>query len=576
MCSQDELETLLILNSCLAQRSRLTDGIEDDEYTTKLSLWISESILPNGTLIPHDSGESLRVGPTCLRPGANALADSPPTPYPRPVLIARHKGILGLNALQILNAPDESPRRNPTLPKVLLAIVAFTSTRDPWTTFLTSQYAYVLLDTFKTQSLNDEFLIKFVLSDFIRPLFSKSRPETVTVSGRRAMPSSAPLRPHNFKEAEMAMKPWRYDYPYSITVFEWAVNNVSVSHPSPSPVLTDSPQKKTFNNNSNWSLFIPPLVTLLDTSQTYTLVRALQIFTSFIPNCPPKLLSQTGLDSVFTDTLLPKLLSMPTLTPLADSLSILPSVYTALFALSHARYPILNSAETKDINHPFRIAFLDRVLRNGIITGYIHCSEQHSLVIILIAQIARFCEEMGIHIVKHLSSLLPILTQALCDPFNIMRPKDLLTTVKTTQSVILAAWPRLSDRSTRNEIVRGLVGTWEMVVDDRGRRLGETCFGGLKVFEGKKEEEERERQRSVHMRGPTDYEVLEKVREEVIKAGKLVASAVKGRVDMQVELRVLIRADENLAELFGIDVETEEKDIVPKEEATLSKETDVV
>jgi len=52
--SQDELETLLILDACLEESSRLAIKEDDDEFTTKLALWIAKAILPNGTLVPND------------------------------------------------------------------------------------------------------------------------------------------------------------------------------------------------------------------------------------------------------------------------------------------------------------------------------------------------------------------------------------------------------------------------------------------------------------------------------------------------------------------------------------------
>ena len=42
------------------------------------------------------------------------------------------------------------------------------------------------------------------------------------------MPSSAPPRRFEAKDADEKDKPWMFDTPYSVTVLEWAVGNSSV------------------------------------------------------------------------------------------------------------------------------------------------------------------------------------------------------------------------------------------------------------------------------------------------------------------------------------------------------------
>ena len=67
-----------------------------------------------------------------------------------------------------------------------------------------------------------------VLSDLLRPLFSKSRPATVTASGRKAE-FVEPSRYDNASAEAEARKPWKYDRRYAVTVFEWAVQHSDVS-----------------------------------------------------------------------------------------------------------------------------------------------------------------------------------------------------------------------------------------------------------------------------------------------------------------------------------------------------------
>ena len=51
---QDELETTIVITSCLSSGGQILREDEDGQYIDKLSLWLSKSILPDGTIIPQD------------------------------------------------------------------------------------------------------------------------------------------------------------------------------------------------------------------------------------------------------------------------------------------------------------------------------------------------------------------------------------------------------------------------------------------------------------------------------------------------------------------------------------------
>lgn len=118
-------------------------------------------------------------------------------------------------------------------PKVLISAIAYTNPLDRWTDAAMMASANTLLSHFATQSMSTKFIINDILTDFIRPLFSKTkRLETITASGRKAMESSAP--PARFdagKEMDHKNQPWRYDAVYTITVLGWVVENIDVSSP---------------------------------------------------------------------------------------------------------------------------------------------------------------------------------------------------------------------------------------------------------------------------------------------------------------------------------------------------------
>lgn len=115
-------------------------------------------------------------------------------------------------------------------PQILLSLLAFTNARDPWTIPSTLTSAKSLLSKHSGQLSSADFVIKFLIQSFIRPLFSKSKPSAITSTGRKAMETSAPPKKIDFNELDQSSKPWKYDAVYAVTVFGWAAENVSVSY----------------------------------------------------------------------------------------------------------------------------------------------------------------------------------------------------------------------------------------------------------------------------------------------------------------------------------------------------------
>lgn len=184
-------------------------------------------------------------------------------------------GLLGLHIIKLLLTltPQRDQGLLPT--KTLLSVVAFTNGDDPWSSKPCSALAQPLLSdyfqavpppapaspirqqspfspyrsvrvggvegggpakkTFTTERAR--FITEDVLPGFLRPLFAKSRPATVTASGRAAaFPEPAPRygQGDDFGHGDdiTATKPWKYARRYAVTVFEWAVKNSDVSYNS--------------------------------------------------------------------------------------------------------------------------------------------------------------------------------------------------------------------------------------------------------------------------------------------------------------------------------------------------------
>lgn len=115
---------------------------------------------------------------------------------------------------------------------VIISLLAFTSISDPWTTQECNELANGLLSAYRAKILQQEFITKSILSSFIRPLFSASKPKAITTSGYAAIPSYTPREPQDFSAWDQASKPWRLDTCFALSVLSWIVNHASVSIPS--------------------------------------------------------------------------------------------------------------------------------------------------------------------------------------------------------------------------------------------------------------------------------------------------------------------------------------------------------
>lgn len=144
----------------------------------------------------------------------------------------------------------------------------------------------------------------------------------------------------------------------------------------------------------NWPLFIPVLITLSEDTDFSIRQRGLEILALFLSKCPLKTLKSTGIDAVLRDTAFPSLLFLPTLTPEEESVPLLRAAYKSLLTLA-----LLD----EDQQSKWRRDLLDKLIRDGILTGYAHASEHIRVVETLMQEITKIVEAQGIYTVKHLS-----------------------------------------------------------------------------------------------------------------------------------------------------------------------------
>lgn len=143
----------------------------------------------------------------------------------------QQKADLGLAAL------DQLTKLLPGGPSKLLAsthlrLTAFTDPADPWTSSTKSaELSRALLqplDAPERREQRTRLIAEDILTGFLRPLFSRSRPTAVTASGRKAEFVET-SRYDSVASESPETKPWKYARRYAVTAFAWAVQHADVS-----------------------------------------------------------------------------------------------------------------------------------------------------------------------------------------------------------------------------------------------------------------------------------------------------------------------------------------------------------
>lgn len=341
-------------------------------------------------------------------------------------------------------------------------LASFTHPKDPWTNEEGFALAGRLLSShlalIKSVSKDFDLLITDLLLDHVKPLFIKSNSSLLTPQARKAIsPRPGPAAPSDFEDSS---KPWKFNSPHIVTVFQWVLSQL------------DPPRIE-----KHWPLLIPPLLTILDDVSITYKIRGCTLLNILLGSTPSTLLERSGLGGIFHDTLLPYTLFLPTLTPEADSVPLLNATYTTLIILTNTRFPPSTSSSS-----PSRIKTLSTIFRYGILKGYTHAGENPRISELLMHKSTDLVNAMGIYSVKHLKDLLPIISTILTAPFATAYPPLLQAAVECLKAVIVNGWPRV--KLHRGEILEGLVVCWCKIVDEG---VGEHRDGLLEVKGGIRE-----------------------------------------------------------------------------------------
>ncbi|OBT61657.1 hypothetical protein VE03_08418 [Pseudogymnoascus sp. 23342-1-I1] len=427
-----------ILERCLESRERLTLEDNDPVAIQKLIAWLIETIRPDGACFldaSFDEANPAKIG--------KARAEW------------RFTSIFALKSIKKLVSYGLISEAN-TLSEVLLSLLAFTQLGDTWNSKPAYEISMDALDHQPREVLTGAFTVDYVLKGFIRPLFAKSTPRTVTSQGRKAPNENLGNRITELASSPDAIsKPWKCRDIHAVTVFKWVVTRADEGLVS-----------------NNWHLFIPPLMTLLDDPTTSVRASGLTILSEFLKKTPPRMLVQTGLSDLLEEALMPTLSFLPTLTPVAESQLLLQKAYAALLELGDIRYA---SEDSK----PERNRFYDRLIREGVFNGIHHCGDITIILELLLGEMNEIINRLHIYSIKHAKDILPLLSAVLVDPFAPSNPALLLRGIKTIQTMILNCWPILSEEHHRVQIVKALSICWINLTEEITNSGSEDVKRGL-------------------------------------------------------------------------------------------------
>ncbi|OHF01408.1 hypothetical protein CORC01_03164 [Colletotrichum orchidophilum] len=341
-----QLDALSALSLCLRNTERIDQESQDQASIQHLS---SQTL----GLLSHSSGSLLNIDPASAEQALDVLK----------ILVLGFSLVLG----------DQN----------LIVVAAYTDCREAWTTVNAELYAREILGHSMDSDQKHAFINSAVLERFIRPIFSRTCSSRITSTGRKAhfADDSQDGFASNVISVTDDARLWKTTQTHAVTVFSWAVEQCD-----------DALAGK------SWPMFTPVLLALLDDPDTKFKAKGLSVLSDFLAKCPAKVLVETGLGSIFEQSLFPCLLSLPTLTPEKESLQLLGPAYSAIIQLAKMQFPEAKARDKKN-------KLLTRLLREGILPGYWQSSEYVEIVELLARQTISIVNELGFFATTHLKAI---------------------------------------------------------------------------------------------------------------------------------------------------------------------------
>lgn len=239
---------------------------------------------------------------------------------------------------------------------------------------------------------------------------------------------------------------------------------------------------------NNWSLVVPPALTILDDPNPAYKTRGCQILHMVLLQTPPQFILVRGLTDLFWESLLACLSYLPFGTSnitLEESIHLLNESYDALITLASIRAQDIGSKTAisnlsaangnvglSSPEYKLKYAkYLGQILVEGIYHVISISGEQVRIAQLLVQKLGVIASNMKIYFVIHLQNSIKMLINILSDPFITAYPPLLVTTLDTLDIIIENTAPRIS--IYKFQILKGLLVSWKKTCesDEHGTNL---------------------------------------------------------------------------------------------------------
>jgi tRNA nucleotidyltransferase (CCA-adding enzyme) len=266
----------------------------------------------------------------------------------------------------------------------------------------------------------------------------------------------------NVLEASRELAPWKEPgAQYALDLLKWSIGVLS---------------RKEIEGK--WHLLVPPILKMIDDMDAAWKAKGCHylglLLESFhatatshavprktsMKQIPSDFLHRTGYHNVFAEALFPMFTYIPLLTPETEAVTLFNELFPAVTSLALLGPVEKSKGDAKN-------QLLDKILREGVLSPLAHFttpSTYPELATIIVTQLQTLLGHMGIESVKHLPSIIPLLSTVLQEPFIVSHRALTVSTLKASQAIMQNAWPRIPGH--RGAIMMGLSLCWARCIDE--------------------------------------------------------------------------------------------------------------
>ncbi|KAH3909712.1 hypothetical protein HBI56_058580 [Parastagonospora nodorum] len=229
---------------------------------------------------------------------------------------------------------------------------------------------------------------------------------------------------------------------------------------------------------ARWHLLVPPILKMIDDMDTTWKARGCHLLGGLLESLQQTasgdgsrkkaglgqnsadFLERTGYHNVFAEALLPFFTYIPSLTPEPEAVQLFNELFPTLTALA-LLLPVESGKGST------RTGLLDKVVREGILAPLGHFPKPWAhpeLAAVITRHVPLVLRHLGIESVKHLRTLIPLLSTLLQEPFIVSHKELTLATLKALQAVMQNAWPRIPGH--RGAVMVGLCLCWRRCMEE--------------------------------------------------------------------------------------------------------------